>query len=267
MKASLRWLAAVLLAMPLSAQWLHYPTAGVPKKSDGSPNLEAPAPRTADGKPDFSGMWDVEHNRPCPDGGCADMMIGQEFMDIGWSLKGGLPYQPWAAKAVKERTEQNGRDDPTSYCRPAGIVKLHTSPFFRKIVQVPGLIVILIEVDTGYRQIFTDGRALPADPEPTPNGYSTAKWEGETLVVQSIGFEDGMWLDRNGSPMSDAARITERWRRPNFGKLEIELTVDDPKAYTKPWTVKLNQFIVLNTEMIDSFCNDNEKSDKHMVGK
>lgn len=265
------WLvsAAMIVSMTgsLSAQWLNYPTAGVPKKPDGSPNLEAPAPRTAGGHPDFSGIWDVEHNRPCPVGGCPDQMISQEFMNIGWSLEGGLPFQPWAAAATKQRTEQNGKDDPESHCRPRGIVKMHTSPFLRKVVQIPGLILQLSEADTGYRQIFTDGRPLPVDPQPTPNGYSVGKWDGDTLVVQSAGFEDGLWLDRNGSPMTDAARITERWRRVNYGQLNVELTVDDPKAYTRPWTVTLKQFIMLNTEMIDAFCTDNERSDVHLVGK
>ena len=137
--------AAVLsfLSSPLQAQWLHYPTAQVPKTSEGLPNLAAPAPKMADGKPDFSGTWDIEHNRPCPPGGCLDFFIGQEFMNIGWSLKGGLPYQPWARDLVRARMEQNGKDDPVSRCLPPGIVKVHTTPLLKKIIQVPGLVVIL----------------------------------------------------------------------------------------------------------------------------
>jgi hypothetical protein len=262
-------LAVVLsaLSIPASAQWLHYPTAGVPRKPDGSPNLTAPAPRTADGKPDLSGMWKTEDNRPCPPEGCLDMKVPQEFVNIGWSLKGGLPYQPWAEDLVKARMEQNGKDDPASHCLPRGVVKSHTTPLFRKIVQVPGLLVILNESNASYRQIFTDGRALPVDPNPTWNGYSSAKWEGDDLVVRTNGFRDEMWLDRSGSPMTDAARMTERIRRVNYGKLEIELTVDDPKAYTKSWSVKINHFIVLDTELLDYICLENEKSVKHMVGK
>src|SRR5215472_7028446 len=156
----------------LTAQWLNYPTAGVPRTADGKPNLSAPAPRTADGHPDFSGIWDIDHNRPCPPGGCNDMFIGEEFLDFGWGIHG-LPYQPWAAKAYKERTEQNGKDDPTSCCLPGGPVKLHTTPLLSKFIQIPGLLVILNERDSSFRQIFTDGRPLPPVELPSFNGYST----------------------------------------------------------------------------------------------
>jgi hypothetical protein len=252
----------------LQAQWLRYPTPGVPKTSTGLPNLAAPTPRTADGKPDFSGLWDIEHNRPCPPGGCLDMYVGQEFVNLGWSLKGGLPYQPWARDLVRQRMEQNGKDDPTSHCQPAGVVKTHTTPLLRKIIQIPGLVVILSERDASYRQIFTDGRPLPEDIDlPSANGFSIAKWEGDTLVVQTTGFRDGLWLDRSGSPLTDAATMTERIRRVNYGNLEIELTVDDPKAYTVPWTIRLKSFIVLDTEMIDYICIENEKDIPRLVGK
>src|SRR5580692_5285571 len=227
------------IASPLVlGQWLHYPTAGIPRTKDGKPDLSAPAPRTPDGKADLSGIWEVLHNRPCPPEGCADMMVPLEFIDIGSSLQGGLPYQPWAAAIAKQRTEDFRKDDPQVRCLPVGIVRMYTTPLFRKIVQVPGLLVILNEGYAAYRQIFTDARPLPADPQPSWNGYSSGKWEGDTLVVQSIGFRDGIWLDRNGSPMTDAAKMTERFRRVNYGRLEIELTIDDPKAYTKPWAVK-----------------------------
>ena len=250
-----------------SAQWLKYPTTGVPRTSDGQPNLDAPAPRTPEGKPDLSGIWDIEHNRPCPPEGCADMLVGQEFVNIGWSLKGGLPYQPWAAAARKARMADNGKDDPGSHCLPRGIIKSHTSPLFRKIVQVPGLVLILSEANVSYRQIFTDGRPLPEIEKPTYDGYSTAKWDGDQLVVQTTGFKDGLWLDRSGSPMTDAARITERFRRMSYGKLDIEITVDDPKAYTAPWTVTLHHSIMLDTELLDYICLENEKSVAHLVGK
>ena len=250
-----------------SAQWLKHPTAGVPRLADGTPNLAAPAPRTADGMPDLSGMWDIEHNRPCPPIGCADMEVGQEFVNIGWSLKNGLPYQAWAADIRKKRMEENGKDDPGSHCLPPGIVKEHTSPLFRKIIQMPGLMVILYERDDAHRQIFTDGRPLPEIEMPTFNGYSVGRWEADTLVVQSAGFKDGMWLDRSGSPMTDAAKITERFRRVNYGKLEIEITVDDPKAYTAPWTVKLTHSLKLDSELLSYICMENEKSIAHMVGK
>ncbi|HJZ74056.1 MAG TPA: hypothetical protein VKE51_20090 [Vicinamibacterales bacterium] len=260
-------LVVVAASVSVSGQWLKHPTAGVPRLADGTPNLAAPAPRTADGMPDLSGMWDIEHNRPCPPLGCADMEVGQEFVNIGWSLKSGLPYQPWAAEVRRKRMEENGKDDPGSHCLPPGIVKSHTSPLFRKIVQTPGLIVILYERDAAQRQIFTDGRKLPEIEMPTFDGYSVGRWERDTLVVQSAGFKDGMWLDRSGSPMTDSAKITERFRRVNYGKLEIEITVDDPKAYTAPWTVKLNHSLKLDTELLSYICMENEKSVAHMVGK
>ena len=258
------WLAA---SFSLSAQWLDYPTAGVPKKPDGKPNLTAPAPRAADGKPDLSGTWELEKNLPCPPEGCPDMEISREFMNIGWSLPDGLPYQPWALELRKARMAENSKGDPGSNCRPAGIVKLTMNPFFRKFLQLPGLLVILNERDAEYRQIFTDGRPLPVDPAPTPNGYSIGKWDGDTLVVNTIGISDGQWLDRNGNPLTDAAKITERFRRVNYGKMEIEITVDDPKAYMKPWTIKVNQFIALNTDLLEFFCMENEKDISHAVGK
>jgi hypothetical protein len=258
---------AVLLAMSASAdaQWLNYPTAGVPRRPDGKPDLSAPAPRTADGKSDLSGIWALEGR--CPPEGCADYAVGPEFLDFGARVKGGLPYQPWAADLVAERSGQLGRDDPVAFCRPAGALRLLTYPPPRKFVQLPGLVVILSERDVTYRQLFADGRPLPKDPEPSWNGYSTGKWEGDSFVVETNGLRDGTWLDRNGSPMTDAARVTERFRRVNYGHLEVEVTVNDPKAYTRPWSVTLNQVILLDTELLDYYCLDNEKDAKHLVGK
>jgi len=259
--------AASIASGSAEAQWLHYPTPRVPKAAGGSPDLNAPAPRSPDGKPDLSGIWEIEHNRPCPPDGCADMEVGQEFIDIGWSLKTGLPYQPWARDLVKERVAQNGKDDPASRCLPGGVVKMHTTPLFRKIVQLPELIIVLYERNATYRQIFTDGRPLPAEIGlPSENGFSTGRWEGDTLVVQTTGFPNDLWLDRSGNPLTDAAKLTERFRRPSYGKLEIELTVDDPKAYTAPWTVKLTHSIKLDTELLDYICLENEKDVAHAVG-
>lgn len=260
-------LVAASVPRTVSAQWLTYPTTGVPKASDGRPNLSAPAPRTLDGKPDLSGIWDIEHNRPCPPPGCFDMEVGQEFVNIGWGLKGGLPYQPWAASLRKTRSEENGKDDPVTHCLPGGVVKSHTSALLRKIVQTPGLIIVLKETEAAYRQIFTDGRPLPEINQPTFDGYSVGSWDGDTLVVRTIGFKDGIWLDRSGSPMTDAAKLTERFRRVNYGKLDIEITVDDPKAYTAPWTVTLHHSIKLDTELLDYICLENEKSLAHIVGR
>jgi hypothetical protein len=259
---------ALLLSAQVLAQWLNYPTANVPRLPDGRPNLSAPAPRTAGGKPDLSGMWRWEDNRPCPPDGCPDQKIGQEFVNLGWSLKDGLPYQPWAAELVRQRRADNAKDDPQTRCLPRGAVRIHTDATMKKIVQTPGLLVILTERNATYRQIFTDTRPLPADPNPSWLGYSTGRWEGDTLVVQTIGFRDGQWLDSWGSPLTDAAKVTERFRRLNFGTLEVEVTVDDPKAYTRPWTVRLNQPILLDTELLDYICMENEKDVRHFaVGK
>ncbi len=267
LRAALPLALLLIPCAPVAAQWLDRPTPGVPKKADGKPDLTAPTPRTADGKPDFSGIWVPEVTRPCPPEGCRDMEVGEEFFNIGWSLKGGLPYLPWAADLVKARRAQNAKEDPVTRCLPMGVMKSHTTPQLRKMVQTPGLIIILVENNASYRQIFTDGRPLPVDPEPSWNGYSTGKWDGDTLVIQTNGFRDDMWLDRWGSPMMSGAKMTERFKRVNYGRLEIEITVDDPKTYTRPWTVKLTQFIVLNTDLLDFICLENEKDVSHLVGK
>jgi hypothetical protein len=260
---------------PAFAQWLKYPTAGVPRTSGGKPNLAAPTPRTRDGKPDFSGLWLTADGLPCN-----EQTLGREFLtcgaelpisrygiNMGMGMPGGLPYRPWAAEQVKTQTEQNSRDDPHARCLPDTFARLYGLPHMQKFVQVPGLLVMLDELNASYRQVFTDGRPLPVDPTPGWNGYSSGRWVGDTLVVDSIGFRDGLWLDIVGSPLTDAARVRERIRRPDFGHLEVELTVDDPKAYTKTWTVMLKQTIVLDTELVDEICLENEKSSQRMLGK
>ena len=270
MRAAVVVLPACLLWLtPASAvaQWLHYPTAGVPKNADGSLNLKAPAPRTAEGKPDFTGTWEPEKNKPCPPEGCDDIQVPQEFGNIGWSVKGGLPFQPWALQLKKARQARYSIDDPATQCLPVGIMKTLTAPLLKKIVQTPGLLLILSERNAMYRQIFTDGRPLPEDPQPSWNGYSSGKWEGDTLVVQSNGFREDGWLDRGGTPATDALKMTERFRRVNFGRLEIDVTVDDPKAYTRPWTVNLVQTLALDTDLIDYICLENEKDRAHMNDK
>ncbi|NOT26749.1 MAG: hypothetical protein HOP16_11670 [Acidobacteria bacterium] len=252
-------LAAILLSSEtLTAQWLDYPTPGVPRLADGSPNLTAPAPRTADGMPDLSGIWRPERNQKCPPDGCPDNQMSEQFLDLGWGLPGGLPYQPWAAALVKARTDQSGKDDPTSQCFPGGIVRLHTYPSFSKFLQTANLLVILTEREVTYRQIFLDGRPLPTSPLPTWKGYSVGRWDKDALVVTSRGFRgEGIWLDRKGSPLTEAATITERFTRLNIGRMDIEVTVDDPKAYRAPFTVTLRQFLALDTELLDFVCLEN----------
>jgi hypothetical protein len=253
-------------------QWLRYPTADVPRKADGSADLNAPAPRLPDGKPDLSGIWHAAPSmrNPCKPGQGEFIECGTEIggsrlgRNIGGDLPGGLPYQPWAAELVKKRTADLSRDDPHVRCLPDNPPRTWTLPHLTKAVHSPKLLVLLYEVNAMYRQIFIDGRPLPVDPTPGWNGYSTATWDGDTLVVQTAGFNDDLWIDTGGSPMSDAAKMTERLRRPNYGTLEIELTVDDPKVYTRPWTVKMIQSIELDTELIDEFCLENEKSWERM---
>jgi len=256
-------------APALFAQWPDRPTAGVPRTPDGKPNLSAPAPRTAYGKPDLSGMWGWESRASCG-AHCSDINIndiGREFFNIAYTLKGGLPYQPWAAALVKKRRAEQAKDDPNVRCLPRGALRIWTDDYYKRIFQVPERLIILTERNMQYRQIFTDGRSLPADANPTWNGYSIGKWEGDTLVVQTTGFRDDLWLDSDGNPLTSAAKVTEKIRRPNFGTLEIEITVDDPKAYSAPWTVKMTQPIVLDSELIDYYCLENERDSAHMVGK
>ena len=259
--------SVLLLASALHAQWLNYPTPGVPQNKDGSPNLSAPAPRTAAGKPDLSGIWLAERNRPCPKDGCADMEIGQEFMEIGWSVPGGLPYQNWAASLKKERMAKDGVGDPGSSCRPTGIIKMHTSPFFRRIVQTPDLLLILTERDAEFRQIFTDGRPLPKDPNPTWQGYSIGHWDGEDFVAETAGFKNQGWLDNDGRPATNALHVIERFRRNDFGNMDILITIDDSQAYTKPWTVKLPLKLLPDTDLLEYVCGENNKDLQHLVGK
>lgn len=265
--AVVRVLGFAGLICPLFGQWIDYPTANVPRTRDGKADLGAACPRTADGKPDLSGLWTIPPTHAAnPDfPGCGP--IADEFANIAVGLKGGLPYRPWAAELVKQRRSEKRVNDPMSRCAPIGPIRLHTWNGPQKYLQGHGLLIILNELDTTYRQIYTDGRPLPRDPTPSWNGYSSGKWVGDTLVVQTSGFRDGIWLDATGNPMTDAAKITERFRRIDFGHMEIEITVDDPKAYTKPWTVKLNEVIQLDSDLLDFDCGDNEKDVSHLSSK
>jgi hypothetical protein len=252
------------------AQWLKYPTAGVPRTASGAPNLTAPTPRTRDGKPDFSGIW-LTGSPLCPEGinpntlTCgSELPMGREGINFGASLQGGLPYQPWLAALVKKRTADNAKDDPHVVCLPDTFLRAYSLPHLLKFVQTPGLLVMLNEMNAGYRQVFLDGRPLPTDPVPSWQGYSTARWDGESLVITSKGFRDDIWIDWNGSVITESASVQEKIRRPDYGHLAIEVTVNDPKAYTKPWTVTLKQQIALNTELVDEICLENEKSAKRM---
>lgn len=261
------WLAAItVLAVQMPAQWVNYPTPGTPRTPDGKPNLAAPAPRTSGGQPDLSGLWHAANNLPC-DGinrVCTDLPVSPQFFNIAVDLKEGLPYQPWAREKVKNR---GMKEDPYLNCTVPGGPRMHLLPTMKKVVQTPALMMILNEYNTNYRQIFLDGRPLPDDPVPTWNGYSVGKWEGDTLVVQSLGYRDDQTLDAAGNPLTNAARVTERFRRRTFGSLEIEVTVNDPKAYTRPFTVLVKQDLAPDTDLLDAPCTDNEKDVQHLPGK
>jgi hypothetical protein len=285
------------LATQANAQWPEYPTKNVPKNADGTRNLKAPTPRTADGHPDLTGIWEIYFNsiaaapppgqaspsRSLQDSSAnpADNQLGltpstpppdpkapprATFFDIGANIPGGAPYQPWAKELRAKRMAANQKDNPDAHCLPMGFMQLHGHPQPRKIVQTPGLIVIMYEGNQGLRQIFTDGRPLPKvddDLQPWWYGYSVGHWEGDTLVVESVGFRDDGWLDVYGSPLTDKGKLIERWRRPDYGHLEIDITVDDAKAYTKPFTVRVSHQIMLDQELIEFICNENEKSSQN----
>ena len=242
------FLLAVLTA-PLAAQWLNYPTPGIPRASDGKPSLSGPAPKMPDGTPDLSGIWEHLNSRT-----------------TAYYLDGiRIPWQPWAEALFKQRRADNEKDNPESRCLPRGLPKADAFDL-HKIVQVPGLVVVLYEYQTTFRQIFTDGRQLPKDPNPTWMGYSVGHWEGGTLVVESNGFNGKAWLSGRGNPATDALRLTERIRRRDFGHMDIQITVDDPKAYMKPWTAELHPELIPDTELLEFVCNENEKDLPHLIG-
>ena len=246
--------AVLLMSVSASAQWLKYPTPGMPRTSDGKPNLSAPAPKTADGKLDVSGLW---------------LTAGIYIGDIAKDLKPGeVPFQPWAQELYNHRRETLSKDDPTGRCIPGGVPRSTAVPYPFKILNTPsGIVVVLYEAVHAYRQIFTDGRPLPKDPNPNWLGYSVGRWEGDTFVVESAGFNDNVWLDNNGHPATESLRVTERFRRKDFGHMSVDITIDDPKAYTKPWNVTLPLVLQPDTEMLEYICPENEKDYQRLVGK
>jgi hypothetical protein len=242
-------LAAFGLSASLGAQWLDK-TPGLKRKADGSPDLTAPAPKMSNGKPDFSGVWEHLNAR-----------------DSAYYLKGiDFPWKPGADSLFKENTANNQVNNPESRCLPRGVPKADAFDI-HKIVHTPELLIVLYEYQNMFRQIFLDGRALPKDPNPTWMGYSTGHWEGDTLVVESNGFNGKAWLSGQGNPTTDAMRVTERMRRRDLGHMDVQITIDDPKAYTKPWTAELHPELVPDTELIEFVCNENERDVRHLVGK
>ena len=242
--------AVSILSESLTAQWLHYPTPGIPRAAGGKPNLSAPAPRTADGHPDFTGLWQRIES-PYSENVVKDLKPGE--------------VQPGAEALAQERKEDLSKQHMSVQCMPWGPNYANSSRM-NKIVQTPGVIVMLDEGLT-YRQIFTDGRKLEDDPNPSWMGYSVGHWDADTLVVESNGYNDKTWLDHGGHPHSGALRMTERYRRTDFGHLQVEVTWNDPAVYARPWTVTLNAALAPDTELLEDVCNEDTTRRTHYVGK
>jgi hypothetical protein len=255
------WVAVV--SPTLVAQWPSYPTNNVPRGDDGKPNLTGAPPRTADGVPDLSGLWNyagVLGFRGGPPPSPPGTPVQATFWNIEAGFKEGLPFTPWGAEIRRQRMADNSKDNPDAACLPLGHMQLHTHSQPRKMIQTKDLIVIIYEANANVRQIFLDGRAAPTgDPQPWWYGYSRGHWERDTLVVETTNFRDGGWLDVNGAPLTDQGTLTERFRRPTFGKLEIDVTLEDPKALTKPFTVRINQRVMADEEPIEAVCNENQQ--------
>jgi hypothetical protein len=281
----------IACAMPLLAQWEKYATPGVPRDAQGRVQMDARTPQAANGKPDLSGNWVRGDRDPLPQelagvvargaGDTGAVVVEPRpapfppdpnapplatFFDLGANIPGGLPFTPWAADLKKARMATNNKDNPDANCLPMGPTQFHMQPQPRKIVQTANLILILYEANYGLRYIYTDGRKLPPQGDPLSwwYGYSVGHWEGDTLVVETNNLRgaessanDG-WLDVRGSPYSEQAHFTERFRRPTFGKLEIDVKVEDPKSYTKPFIVRINQRFV-DEEPIEFVCNENQQ--------
>jgi len=259
------------------AQWLNYPTPGTPRTRDGKPDLSAKAPRASNGKPDLSGVWQTEFAPPGEierlfgagvnafvEPGDDPRTFSKYFLNILADFKPAeAPIRPEAAELARKNGASG--NNPVLRCLPLslpGADILSYAPF--KIVQTPGLIVVMYEVDNSRRQIYTDGRKLPADPQPAWLGYSVGKWEGDTLVVDTAGFNDKSWLDAFGHPHSEALRVEERFHRRDFGHMDFQATVDDPKMYTKPFTITASERLIPDSDILESICNENEKDRSHM---
>lgn len=264
-------LACLALVVPatLLAQWPAVRSTSAPRTPDGRVDMAAPAPRTPDGRPDLSGIWDkgLLPNEVPPPGPFSGIGPSQAFRDLRAALPGELPMLPWAVEVKAARYGQNSKDHPDAHCLPLHPIQLHLHPQPRKIVQTPDVLLMLYEANDGRREIFLDGRSLPGgDVQPWWYGYSVGRWEGDTLVVESTGFRDQSWIDEHGTPASDALRLTERVRRLDFGTLEIQVTVEDRKTFTRPFTFTLQQRLMPDTELIEFVCNENNLSAKRLVG-
>jgi hypothetical protein len=255
MKLHIVPLAILVTGVPLAAQWLNYRTPGVPRTADGKVNLAAPTPNAPDGKPDLSGVWESAN---------------QYFNDLGKDLKPGeLVMLPWAKNLQAEREARDHRDDPMNRCMPPGVPRINMTtangPHPLKIVQTPMLVVLLYETSANstFRQVFLDGRTLPKESQPTWLGYSVGRWERGTLVVDTVGFNGLAWVDTaKGHPQTESAHVTERFTRRDFGHMDIDITIDDPGAYEKPWRADVPLHLLADTDLIETYC-ENEKDYIH----
>jgi hypothetical protein len=268
--------AGALLLVP--GQWLNYPTPGTPRGADGKPNLSAKAPRASNGKPDLSGVWRTAYDsaddnerlfgpgvKAFIEPGDDPSTFSKYFLDILVDFApGASPMRPTTAELFRENAAKKSRSS-SARCLPQGLPRTDINsyqPF--KIIQTPAVIVMMYEVDSTYRQIYTDGRKLPVDPQPAWGGYSVGRWEGDTLIVDAAGFNSETWLDSGGHPHSDALRVQERFHRRDFGHMDVSVTVDDPKMYTKPFTIKVTEVLLPDTDILESVCNENEKDHAHL---
>jgi hypothetical protein len=242
---------AVLLTMPVAAQWRNLPTEGVPRDAEGKPDMSAPAPRTPSGRPDLAGIYQPNM---------------RYFRNLAADI--GLENVPMTdeARAIQaaRSTGLLGWEEPDAHCLPQGVPKINMAPVPFKIVQTDTLVVLVYEAFTLWRQVFLDGREFADDLNPSWLGYSKGRWEGDELVVETRGLNGKQWLDHGGLPTSDKLTVVERFRRPSVGQLEIVLTITDPTYYTRPWTVTTNARLLLDTELFEFICNENERSTQHM---
>jgi|SRR5271166_5115913 len=252
----------LVLCAQASAQWLDYPTPGIPRLPNGKPNLAAARPLGADGRPALAGIWAVEcsvYGDPC--------FTKSLFFDLAKDLKpGDVQMTPWASAIQAQRERRQHIDDPYGYCMPPGVPRIDYAGGVFKVLQTPGETAFLYETLVGmiFRQVFTDGRPLPASTEPTWLGYSVGRWDGDTFVVETTGLRDGGWLDtRKAHPHTDALHVTERFRRTDVGHMQLAITIDDPKAYRRPWTVNTTLNLLPDTELLEAFCDNHEKTMEH----
>jgi hypothetical protein len=246
-------LALGLLHSSAASQWMPHPAADMPRKPNGAPDLDAPVPRAADGKPDLSGLWHVR-------------AFGKYHGNLAADL-GKVPLGSLGESMYKEHMEKLGAEDPSTGCLPSGVPRFYGDPYPFKILQQPGITMMLLESGTLFRQIFTDGRELPVNPTPTWLGYSVDRWSGDEFIIHSAGFNGKTLLDSNGLPTSDALQVTERRHRRNYGHMDAVITIDDAKMYTTSWTVTLPLELMPESELMEYVCLENERDLRHIVAQ